>query len=40
MLKMSLLSLGRIQEAFLQQNRCAEPEVTLTSSTAVLMLSR
>ncbi|KAF4010845.1 hypothetical protein G4228_001843 [Cervus hanglu yarkandensis] len=39
-LKMSLLSLGRIQEAFLQQNRCAEPEVTLTSSTAVLMLSR
>ncbi|KAB0352067.1 hypothetical protein FD754_016924 [Muntiacus muntjak] len=39
-LKMSLLSLGRIQEAFLQQKRCAEPEVTLTSSTAVLMLSR
>ncbi|XDB59813.1 hypothetical protein AB1E18_013199 [Capra hircus] len=40
MLKMSLLSLGRIQETFLQQNRCAEPEVTLTSSTAALMLSR
>lgn len=39
-LKMALLSLGRIQEAFLQHNQRAEPEVTLTSSTAVLMLSR
>nr|XP_031314018.1 polycystic kidney disease protein 1-like 3 [Camelus dromedarius] len=39
-LKMSLLSLGSIQEAFLPQNRCSESAVTLTSSAATLMLSR
>eukprot|EP00069_Balaena_mysticetus_P007632 bmy_19154T0 len=39
-LKMSLLTLRRIQEAFLQQNWYSESAVTLTSFAATLLLSR
>lgn len=40
MLEMALLALGKIQEAFLQENGFSESLVTLTSSVATLMLSR
>ncbi|KAM5296967.1 polycystin-1-like protein 3 [Glossophaga mutica] len=39
-LKMSLLTLGEIQETFRQQNQHSESVVTLTSSVASLILSR
>uniref|UniRef100_A0A2K6F3N4 Polycystin 1 like 3, transient receptor potential channel interacting n=1 Tax=Propithecus coquereli TaxID=379532 RepID=A0A2K6F3N4_PROCO len=39
MLEMSLVALGNIQEAFLQQNQFPASSVTLTSSIATLMLS-
>ncbi|KAM9607613.1 LOW QUALITY PROTEIN: polycystin-1-like protein 3 [Trichechus inunguis] len=39
MLERSLLALGKIQEAFLQQSLISESSVTLTSSVATLMLS-
>ncbi|ELW63050.1 Polycystic kidney disease protein 1-like 3 [Tupaia chinensis] len=37
-LEMSLVALGKIQEAFLQQNQSSESSVTLTSSVAAVML--
>jgi hypothetical protein len=40
LLELALLALGKIQEAFLQQNPHSESSVTLTSSIAALMLSR
>uniref|UniRef100_A0A8C9DH02 Polycystin 1 like 3, transient receptor potential channel interacting n=1 Tax=Prolemur simus TaxID=1328070 RepID=A0A8C9DH02_PROSS len=39
MLEMSLVALGNIQEAFLQENQFPASPVTLTSSIATLMLS-
>nr|XP_020031713.1 polycystic kidney disease protein 1-like 3 [Castor canadensis] len=39
LLELALLALGKIQEAFLQQNPHSESSVTLTSSIAALMLS-
>ncbi|XP_045666179.1 polycystic kidney disease protein 1-like 3 [Ursus americanus] len=39
MLEMALLALGKIQEAFLQENGFSESLVTLTSSVATLVLS-
>ncbi|KAM9192129.1 LOW QUALITY PROTEIN: polycystin-1-like protein 3 [Dugong dugon] len=39
LLERSLLALGKIQEAFLQQSLISESSVTLTSSVATLMLS-
>ncbi|XP_055477492.1 polycystic kidney disease protein 1-like 3 [Psammomys obesus] len=38
-LETSLMALGEIHKAFCQQSLCPEPAVTLTSSTATLMLS-